>query len=205
MSHCDCQQITTKTKRSTLKIALILNASMFVIGLIAGIIAQSTGLIADSLDMLADALAYTIGLIALERTARFKALAATFSGGLLLILGMALLIEVIWHIWVESFPESTLMIIIASLSLIVNSFMLRLLNPFRQGEVHLRATWIFTRVDIIANVGVIGSGIAVALTHVRFPDLIVGFVIALYVIKEAIEILKAANKEKNLRSKSVLT
>jgi cation transport ATPase len=40
---------------SVLKIALIINATMFFIGLIAGLIAESTGLIADSLDMFADA------------------------------------------------------------------------------------------------------------------------------------------------------
>ena len=54
MTDCGCQQTaTTKAERKTLTIALILNALMFVVGLIAGIIAQSTALIADSFDMLA--------------------------------------------------------------------------------------------------------------------------------------------------------
>jgi Co/Zn/Cd efflux system component len=35
---------------------------MFVVGLVAGLIGQSSGLIADSLDMLADAVAYGIAL-----------------------------------------------------------------------------------------------------------------------------------------------
>ena len=52
----------------------------------AGWIAQSTGLLADALDMLSDATAYAIGLVAIGRTARFKANAAALSGGILLVL-----------------------------------------------------------------------------------------------------------------------
>jgi len=60
--------------------------------------------------------------------------------------------------------------------------------------VHLRATWIFTRVDVIANVGVMFSGLLVLLTGSRFPDLVVGGAIGIYVIKEAIEILREAHE-----------
>ena len=83
----------------------------------------------------------------------------------------------------------------ATLSLIVNVYVLRLLRPFRSGEVLLRATWIFTRADVVASCGVILSGILVAVTHRRYPDLIVGTLIGLYVIKEAIEILRDARAD----------
>ena len=45
------------SERRILAIALGLNASMFVVGFVAGLLAESLGLLADSLDMLADALA----------------------------------------------------------------------------------------------------------------------------------------------------
>ncbi len=200
MSNCGCHQAATTTaERKILQIALALNAAMFVIGLVAGLLAQSTSLIADSLDMLADASAYTIGLIAIGRSQRFKTLAATLSGSLLLILGIGVLVEVLRRAWLGSFPESTTMIIVACISLIVNASVLRLLSRFRQGEAHLRATWIFTRADVIVNLGVIISGILVALMHSRYPDLIVGFAIGLYVIKEAIEILSDARKTHTLK------
>ncbi|MDX1901861.1 MAG: cation diffusion facilitator family transporter [Gammaproteobacteria bacterium] len=193
MSNCGCHQTaTTDNERKILQIALILNATMFVVGLIAGILAHSTGLIADSLDMLADASAYTIGLYAIGRSLRLKSIAATLSGSLLLVLGVGVLVEVIRRTWLGSVPESTTMIIVASISLLVNSNVLRLLSQFRKAEAHLRATWIFTRADVIVNLGVIISGILVALTHSRFPDLLVGFAIGLYVIKEAFGILKDA-------------
>ena len=193
MAQCECQQMaTTITDQRILTIALTLNLTMFVIGIIAGILSQSTGLIADALDMLADASAYGLGLLAIGRHLHFKTMAAKLSGLLLLILGTSVLIDVLRRLWLGSMPFSTVMIIIAFISLTVNGTVLGLLRRFRTGEVHLRATWIFTRADVIANFGVVISGILVAITHSRYPDLIVGFAIGLYVIREALEILKPA-------------
>lgn len=201
MSTCECHQIsTTLADRKILTIALGLNATMFVVGMIAGLLAQSTGLIADSLDMLADASAYALGLLAVGRGVRFKAATATLSGSLLLTLGVVVLIDVGRRIWLGSFPESEIMIIVASISLVVNGTVLYLLSRFRNGEVHLRATWLFTRADVIANLGVIISGILIHLTNSRYPDLIVGFAISLYVIKEAFEILKSAREARAVQT-----
>ena len=66
------------------------------------------------------------------------------------------------------------MIAVAFVSFLVNANVLRLLGRYRQGEVHLRATWIFTRVDVIANIGVMISGLLVLLTGSRIPYLLVG-------------------------------
>lgn len=58
MTNCGCEaQTDSPAQRRVLSFALALNATMFVVGLVAGLIAQSTGLIADSLDMFADAIA----------------------------------------------------------------------------------------------------------------------------------------------------
>jgi cation diffusion facilitator family transporter len=195
MGHCECHQLSNITiDRKILIVALGLNATMFVVGMIAGLLAQSTGLIADSLDMLADASAYALALLAVNRSIRFKAMTATLSGSLLVILGVMVLIDVGRRFWWGSFPESGIMIVIASISLAVNGTVLYLLSRFRNGEVHLQATWIFTRADVIANLGVIISGILIYLTHSRYPDLIVGLMISLYVIKEAFEILSRAHQ-----------
>jgi cation diffusion facilitator family transporter len=199
MSNCGCHsQANTKTERKILIIALILNISMFVVGLIAGFLAQSTSLIADSLDMLADASAYTIGLLAIGRSLGFKAKAAALSGSLLFFLGVGVLIEVVRRALLGSSPEGITMIVVACMSLTVNSYVLQKISQFRHGEVHLRATWLFTRADIVVNLGVLVSGLLVAFTHSSYPDLIVGFAIGLYVIKEALEILKSAKQTRVL-------
>ncbi len=175
-------------------IALVLNATMAVIGGVAGWIAQSTGLLADALDMLSDATAYAIGLIAIGRTARFKANAAWLSGGVLLVLGLGVLVEVGRRIVYGAEPLSGWMIGTALLSLAVNVTVLRMLSPLKSGEVHLRATWLFTRADVVANLGVILAGILVLWQGSPYPDFVIGTLIGLYVIKEAVEILGDARR-----------
>lgn len=195
MGDCGCHtNVTTTEERKILWIALGLNATMFIVGLIAGLLAQSTGLLADSLDMLADASAYAIGLLAIGRSQHFKSMAAMLSGSLLLLLSVGVLMQVGWHTLVGSSPDSHIIILIAGLSLLVNTGVLRLLGRLRKGEAHLRAAWIFTRADVIVNCGVILSGILVAMTHSRYPDLMVGTLVGLYVLKEACHILSDARK-----------
>ena len=181
-------------KQRILTLALVLNAIMFVVGLVAGIAAQSTGLIADSLDMLADASAYAIALVAIGRSHPFKVRAATLSGSLLLVLGIAVLGDVVRRGLTGANPETTIMMVVAGASLLVNSTVLYLLGRYRTGEVHLRATWIFTRVDVIANIGVILAAIIVRWSKMEWIDLVVGAAIGLYVVKEAFEILAAARR-----------
>lgn len=195
MSDCGCHhEAKNAQERKILMIALALNATMAVVGGIAGWIGQSTGLLADALDMLSDATAYAIGLVAIGRTASFKANAATLSGIALLLLGLGVLFEVGRRVVYGAEPASGWMIGTAAVSLIVNMSVLRMLAPLKSGEVHLRATWIFTRADIVANVGVIVAGMLVFWLRSPISDYVIGTLIGLYVVKEAGEILVEARR-----------
>lgn len=83
----------------------------------------------------------------------------------------------------------------AAVSLIVNVTVMRMLARYRKGEVHLRAAWIFTRADVIANGGVIVAALLVMATTSPIPDRLAGITIGIYVLKEAIEILREAKAE----------
>ena len=195
MSDCGCHhEAKSAQERRILTIALVLNAAMAVIGGVAGWMGQSTGLLADALDMLSDATAYAIGLAAIGRGARFKANAAWLSGSVLLVLGLGVLLEVGRRVFQGAEPLSGWMIGTACLSLVVNLTVLRMLAPLKSGEVHLRATWIFTRADVVANVGVVVAGLLVLVLASPYPDYVIGTLIGLYVIKEALEILSDARK-----------
>jgi len=196
MAECGCEPTSAETaeQRRVLKIALTLNAIMFVAGVTAGVIAHSSGLIADGLDMLADATAYSLALLAVNREPIFKAKAAGLSGFLLLALGVGVIADIVRRILFGEAPEGWIMIGVATVALVVNANVLRLLSKQRDPEVHIRATVIFTRVDVIANIAVILSGVTVLATGWRYVDLIVGAAIGLYVVKEAIEILSEARE-----------
>lgn len=60
----------------------------------------------------------------------------------------------------------------------------------------MRASWIFSKNDVLANLGTIVGGGMVYLLGSRFPDLIIGFVISILVIRGGFQILKDAEKEK---------
>lgn len=167
---------------------------MFVIGFVAGIAAESTGLLADSLDGLRTLSLTALRWAALGRSAFFKARAAILSGSLLMLLGVGVLADVTRRGFAGAHPGSTIMLAVATLSLLVNATVLILLRPHRAGEVHLRATWIFTRVDVIANLAVLSAALVVRWTAWDWMDLVVGGLIGIYVTKEAFEILASARR-----------
>jgi cation diffusion facilitator family transporter len=169
---------------------------MFVIGATAGLLADSSGLIADALDMLADAAAYGIALAAASRAQNFKARAAKTSGIILLLLGAAAIVDAGRRMIWGSVPEGNVMMIVATCSLVVNSVVFYLLGRQRNKEVHLKVAYIFTRADVVANLGVIVSGILITTTGLRHADLVVGALIGLYIIRESLEILEEARAAK---------
>ena len=143
--------------------------------------------------MLSDAAVYGLSLMAMRRSPTFQRRTAFASGLLLAASGVAVIVDAIRRALEGGLPEPFLMAACAAVSLIVNATVLRMLGRFRHGEVHLRASWIFTRAVVIANVGVIIAALLVIITASRTPDLVVGLAIGAYVIKEAWEILRDAS------------
>lgn len=177
-------------ERRTLQWLLGLNRTMFVVELAMGWLAQSTGLMADSLDMFADAAVYGSALYVVGRPARDQLGAARLSGWLQLLLALGALSEVLRRALLGSVPQPPLMMSIALLALVVNATCLALLARHRTGGVHMRASWIFSTNDVIANLGVILAGAIVAWTGTNTPDLIIGTLIALVVLNGARRILR---------------
>jgi len=194
---CDCAKVSAKTdaERKTLRVALALNASMFIIGTIAGLWAQSTGLMADALDMLVDASAYGLALMAISRGVAFKKNAARWGGAILVLLGVGILGEIARRWFFGSEPVGLVMMAYSLVSFAVNFYVLMQLAKYKRGEVHLQANYICTRADVIANIAVFVSGGLVMITGVKSVDLVVGFAIGLYVLKESLEILRLRGDE----------
>lgn len=178
------------SEAGTLKLLLAINAAMFVAEIVIGWIAQSVGLIADSLDMFADAAVYGVSLYAVGKTASDQAKSAAFSGYLQLLLALGALAETGRRFWFGSEPDPPLMIGMAIVALMANVLCMALLAKHRHGGVHMRASWIFSTNDVIANLGVILAGLLVAWTDSHLPDLLVGVAIASVVFSGAIRILK---------------
>ncbi len=188
-AHEDAQQEAQK-ESGILKWLLAINGIMFVIEITIGWWAQSTGLIADSLDMFADAAVYGVALYAVGRSTRLKLRSAHFSGWLQLMLAFGALSEVVRRFMFGSEPASVLMMSMGLTALAANVLCLVLIAKSRNRGAHMKASWIFSANDVIANLGVILAGGLVAWTGSRYPDLVIGLIIGVVVLNGARRILQ---------------
>ncbi len=196
MSGCSCD-ITVKdeSQKRVLFWLLGINALMFVLEFGVGVYAESTALIADSMDMLADAIVYGIGLYAIGKSIIYKANAAKMSGYFQLILGLLILLDILRRSIYGSEPVSILMMAMGGVALVANITCLIIIRKHKSDEVHMRASWIFSANDVIANLGVICAGVLIVLMDSRWPDIVVGFLVAGVVLHGARIILNDASNE----------
>lgn len=183
-------QGTSAEEARILWVLLGINASMFLIEIIVGWLAQSSGLISDSLDMFADAAVYGLSLYAVGKSTQHQHRAALLSGCFQMLLALGAISEVVRRFVMGSEPQGSLMMGMAAVALVANVTCLVLLAKHRKGEVHMRASWIFSTNDVIANAGVIVAGILVSFTSSAWPDLIIGSIIAVVVFMGAMRILR---------------
>jgi Co/Zn/Cd efflux system component len=197
MSDCDCSINIESRRQSRVLITLLsINAVMFVVEVVTGIIAESTGLIADSLDMLADAVVYGISLYAVGRAVSGRIQAARVSGYFQMTLALVVALDVSRRAVFGSEPEPAYMVLIGLVALVANVVCLKLIARHRHDGVHMRASWIFSKNDVIANIGVVVSGGIVFVTGSRWPDLLIGIAIAYIVFRGALEIIEDARNER---------
>jgi len=184
-----------KAERRVLIIVLIINAGMFLVEFGAGIVSQSVALLADSLDMLADAMIYALGLFALGRAPHWKVKAAMTSGIFQMILGIGIALQAVWRLFYGEPPDAVTMGIFGALALIANTISFILLAKYRDGDINMRATWLCTRNDMIGNVGVLLAAGLVAWLSSPIPDVVIGLIIAIIIIRSAWHVVKEAYGE----------
>ncbi|MFA5119184.1 MAG: cation transporter [Candidatus Omnitrophota bacterium] len=178
-------------ERKLLKAVLAINLGFFLLEAITGFFAHSMGLVADSLDMLADAIVYALSLSAVGMALAHKKKIAKISGYFQLALAIFGFLEVIRRfLGFAQTPVFQTMIFISILALMGNSVSLLILRRSKSREAHMKASWIFTSNDVLANAGVIIAGIMVYFTHSRYPDLIVGSIIFLIVARGSYRIMQ---------------
>ena len=167
-----------------------INALMFVVEMGAGFWADSAALVADAADMLADAAVYGVALYAVGRDPRQKLRSARISGLLQLVLAVGALSETGRRVLAGSSPDDVAMIGISMLALAANVWCLSLVSGHRDKGVHMRASYIFSANDVLANLGVILAGVLVTWSGSPLPDWIIGGLIGTMVLIGSIRILR---------------
>lgn len=180
---------------STLKTVFGINAGMFVVEFVAGLLSGSVSLVADSLDMLGDALVYGFSIFAVTRGQRAKALSALLKGIIMALFGLIVLGQVIYKIVVPHVPAFDVIGVIGLAALVANGICLLRLWRHRADDINMRSVWLCSRNDMIANTSVICAAAAVWVTGSAWPDLVVGAAIAALFIKSAVTVLAESARE----------
>ena len=171
-------------------IVLVINAVMFLVEGSAGLFAHSTSLLADALDMLGDALVYGFSLFVLARSARWQAGAALAKGGFMLAFGLGVLGEAAYKVLYPIMPGVETMGVIGGVALAANLVCFFLLYRHRSDNLNMRSTWLCSRNDLMANVGVLAAAGGSFLLASRWPDIIVGCIIAGLFLSSAFSVLR---------------
>ena len=171
-------------------IVLVINAAMFLVESSAGLFAHSTALLADALDMLGDALVYGFSLFVLARSTRWQGGAVLAKGGFMLSLGLGVLGEALYKAFHPVIPGFETMGIVGGLALVANLVCFILLYRHRGDNLNMSSTWICSRNDLIANVGVLLAAGGTYLFVSRWPDIIVGAIIAGLFFSSAVSVLR---------------
>jgi cation diffusion facilitator family transporter len=199
MSGCceekSCEIVALRVSHArVLWIVLGINALMFVVEGVAGVMAHSTALLADALDMLGDALVYGFSLFVVARSLRWQARAAMAKGAFMLVFGLGVLVEAGYKALHPIMPVVGVMGTIGALALAANAVCFALLYRHRSDNLNMSSTWLCSRNDLIANVGVLVAAGAAYLIDSRWPDIIVGCIIAALFLRSALSVLRDASR-----------
>jgi len=199
MAHC-CEDkacevtLLRERHRYVLKLVLTVNAAMFTLEAVFGWLAHSTSLLADSLDMFGDATVYAMSLYAVEASRRRQGMVALIKAMIMLAFGLGVFAEAGWKMLHPILPEARLMGLIGWLALLANLACFLLLYTHRQDNLNLHSTWLCSRNDLFANLGVLlAAGVSYALNS-KWPDIAVGTLIAALFIGSALYVLRQARQ-----------
>src|SRR3954467_6237754 len=198
MTCCDhdCHAPNTDTRyRQILWAALGVNAAMFLIEIVASVIAGSVSLRADALDFLGDAANYAVALAVVGLALHWRALAALLKGSVMGMFGLWVAGSAIYSAVTAAVPKAEVMSAIGLLALAVNLGVAGLLYRYRGADSQALSVWLCTRNDCIANIAVMLAGAGVWASTSAWPDIAVAAIIACLGLLSAVRIIRQALRE----------
>jgi cobalt-zinc-cadmium efflux system protein len=185
-----------------LLVALLLTTGFMISEIVGGLMTGSLALLSDAAHMFTDSAALAISLIAFQiakkpadrmRTfgyARFEILASAFNAILLFIVALYILYEAYQRLVVPSPIQSTGMLIIAVLGLLVNLISMRILASASDDSLNMKGAYLEVWSDMLGSMGVIIAAILIRFTGWTWLDSLVAAGIGLWVIPRTWTLLR---------------
>ena len=181
--------------RRVLWVVIAINFSMFLLEIVAGLMAKSVALQADAIDFLGDSFTYFITLLVLGLSLRWRASAALFKGATMGIFGLWVIGNATYNAMLGTVPTAIVMGSVGIAALMANVVSAVILFKYREGDANMRSVWLCSRNDAIGNVAVIGAGLLVGVTATGWPDYGIAAIMAILELSACYQILKRAFAE----------
>lgn len=185
-----------------LAIALGLTTTFLIAELIGSFVFNSLALLSDAAHMFTDSAALAIALAAVkigQRPAddartfgyrRFEILAAAFNALLLFAVAAYVLWEGIQRFMEPAEVQSTGMLIVAAIGLIINIIAMKLLSTGKEQSLNIKGAYLEVWADMLGSIGVIAGAVIIMLTGWQWVDPLVAIGIGLWVIPRTWILLK---------------
>jgi len=181
--------------RRALWIALVVNATMFLVELWSGLKADSVSLLADAVDFAGDAANYALSLAVLGMALSWRSRAALIKGVCMFGYGVFVLLKAGWAWHVGAVPEALTMGVVGFIALLANTGVAVLLYSFRSGDANMRSVWLCSRNDALSNLAVMLAALGVFGTGSAWPDLAVAAVMATLALSAGWQVVRQARAE----------
>jgi Co/Zn/Cd efflux system component len=182
--------------RRALTAVIAINLVGFGVVAVGSWVANSAALAANTLDFAADAATYALSLWAIGKSVQVRSGAAFFKSASLALMALGILGLAVWRAATGATPEGAAISGLGLFGAAANLLAALLLVRFREGDANVRSVWLCTRNDLVQCLAVAATGVAVTLTGSRWPDLVVGVLLAAVFLRSAWQIAAQARAER---------
>jgi len=190
----DVGRMQARQRRALLWV-LAINLLSFAMMMAAAWHSGSASLLSGSLDNLGDALTYALSLAVVGASLAAKARVALLKAAFILCAAVAVAVGIGWKLAHPHVPLFESMGIAALLNLAANLLCLRLLWPYRQGDINLASAWMCSLNDVYEGGAVILAALAVWAFGTGWPDLLIAVALLLLFLRSAWTVARAAWRE----------
>jgi len=192
---CDCEVDTralATRQRRVLLVVMIINLATFVMMTAASVLSGSSALLSGTLDNLGDAVTYGLSFAVVGASATAKARVALFKGLMILAAAGAVAFQIGWRVLHPEVPVVVTMGAASLLNLGANLWCLRLLTPFRSGDLNMASAWECSRNDVFEGGAVVLTAAGVWALDSGWPDVVVASVLLVMFLRSAGRVLTSA-------------
>jgi len=188
-------------KGKKLGISILLNILITVAQAIGAIVSGSLSLLSDALHNFSDVIALIISYIADKLTKkdftpkqtfgfkRAEVIAALINAASLIAIALMISKEAIIRFNEPTIIDSTIVIILAGMSILVNGGSVLLLKKEAEDNMNMRSAYLHLMSDLISSVAVLVGGICMSYFQVYWIDSVLSIGIAIYLIYSSVGLL----------------